>query len=234
MPQETDARILIDRLLREAGWNVEDRAQVSTEEPAADGRADYVLKDSRSRPLAVIEAKRFSVDPYSAKDQARAYAESLPVHFVILSNGQDHYFWDYADGDARPILGMPTQADLERRANLKLHRKGELIQSLAAVPYPERFRFRGDDVEARPYQLECLRAADAALAAGRRRMLFEMATGAGKTLTIAMLIKRWFQAGLISRVLFLADRIELARQAKQDTFDDYLAQWPSTLLYGGR
>ena len=234
MPQETDARILIDRLLREADWNVEDKAQVSTEEPAADGRADYVLKDSRSRPLAVIEAKRFSIDPYSAKDQARAYAQSLPVHFVILSNGQDHYFWDYADGDARPILGMPTQADLERRANLKLHRKGDLIQSLAAVPYPERFRFRGDDVEARPYQLECLRAADAALAAGRRRMLFEMATGAGKTLTIAMLIKRWFQAGLISRVLFLADRIELARQAKQDTFDDYLAQWPSTLLYGGR
>jgi type I restriction enzyme R subunit len=48
-----------------------------------------------------------------------------------------------------------------------------------------------------------------------------------------MLVKRWFQAGLISRVLFLADRIELARQAKQDTFDDYLAQWPGKLLYGG-
>ncbi len=171
MPQETDARIIIDRLLREAGWDIEDKAQVSTEEatrdpqspstPGAGGRADYVLKDSRSRPLAVIEAKRFSIDPYSAKDQARAYAQSLPVQFVILSHGQDHYFWDYADGDARPILGMPTQADLERRVNLKLHRKGNLIQSLAAAPYPERFRFRGDDVEARPYQLDCLRAADA-------------------------------------------------------------------------
>lgn len=234
MPQETDARILIDRLLREAGWDVEDKAQVSTEEAASGGYADYVLKDSRGRPVAVIEAKRFSIDPYSAKDQARAYAQSLPVHFVILSNGQDHYFWDYADRDAHPILGLPAQADLERRANLKLHRKGDLAQSVAAIPYPERFRFKGEDVVARPYQLECLRAADAALAAGRRRMLFEMATGTGKTLTIAMLLRRWFQAGLISRVLFLADRIELARQAKQDTFDDYLAQWPSTLLYGGR
>ncbi len=105
MSQETDARILIDRLLREAGWNIADKAQVSTEEATRDGRADYVLKDSRSRPLAVIEAKRFSIDPYSAKDQARAYAQSLPIHFVILSNGQDHYFWDYADGDARPIWG---------------------------------------------------------------------------------------------------------------------------------
>lgn len=66
MPQETDARIVIDRRLREADWNVEDKAQVSTEEPAADGRADYLLKDSRSRPLGVIEAKRFSIDPYSA------------------------------------------------------------------------------------------------------------------------------------------------------------------------
>ena len=66
MPQETDARLIVDRLLREAGWDIEDKAQVSTEESAAGGRADYVLKDSRSRPLAAIEAKRFSVDPYSA------------------------------------------------------------------------------------------------------------------------------------------------------------------------
>ncbi len=234
MSQETDARIIIDRLLREAGWEIEDKAQVSTEEAAADGRADYLLKDSRSRPLAVLEAKRFSIDPYAAKDQARAYAQSLPVHFVLLSNGHDHYFWDYADGDARPILGMPTQADLERRANLKLHRKGNVVQSLSTIPYPEQFRFRGEDIRPHPFQLDCLRAADAALAAGRRRMLLEMATGTGKTLTIAMLIKRWFQAGLISRVLFLTDRIDLARQAKRDTFDDYLAQWPSTLLFGGK
>jgi type I site-specific restriction endonuclease len=100
MPNETDARIIIDRLLRDADWDIEDKAQVSTEEAAADGRADYVLKDSRSRPLAVIEAKRFSIDPYAAKDQARAYAQSLPVHFVILSNGNDHDSWVYAGIDA--------------------------------------------------------------------------------------------------------------------------------------
>jgi type I restriction enzyme R subunit len=63
----------------------------------------------------------------------------------------------------------------------------------------------------------------------RRRMLFEMATGTGKTLTIAMLFKRWFQAAVCSRVLFLADRIELAKQAKE-TFDEYLKDYPSTLL----
>lgn len=233
MPTEADTRIILDRLLREAGWDIENKAIVSTEEPAADGRADYLLKNRRTRPLAVGEAKRFSIDPYSAKEQAKEYAISLAAPFILLSNGREHYFWDYENGDARPILGFPSPADLERRANLRQHRQGDIAQSLRAIPYPTRFRFKGEDVDARPYQLRCQRAADDALIAGRRRMLFEKATGTGKTLTIAMLMKRWFQAAVISRVLFLADRIELARQAKE-TFDDYLRDYPTTILYGGK
>ncbi|MEJ5328745.1 MAG: DEAD/DEAH box helicase family protein [Desulfobaccales bacterium] len=225
--------MVIDQLLKEAGWDIFNKSQVSTEEAAADGRADYLLKNSRTQPLAVIEAKRFTVDPYSAKIQAKEYAQALNAPFVFLSNGEQHYFWDYADGDARPILGFPSPADLERRANLKVHRFGSLEESLRRIPLPKTIRFKGEDITVRPYQKQCLQKADEALIAGRRRMLFEMATGTGKTLTIAMLIKRWFQAAVISRVLFLADRIELAKQAKE-TFDDYLRDWPSTLLYGGR
>lgn len=86
MSKETDAGIIIDRLLREAGWDIENKSQVSTEEPTADGRTDYLLKDSRTRPLAIVEAKCFTVDPYSTKDQTRGYAQSLPVHFILLSN----------------------------------------------------------------------------------------------------------------------------------------------------
>jgi type I restriction enzyme R subunit len=234
MTTEADARMIIDQLLKDAGWNIFNKVQISTEEPSADGRADYLLKNTRTQPLAIIEAKRFSIDPYSAKAQAKAYAQSLSVPFIILSNGREHYFWDYTDGgDARPILGIPSQADLERRANLKIHRSGSLQESLKASPFPSRFRFKGEEIEARPYQLKCIERADESLIAGRRRMLFEMATGTGKTLTIAMLMKRWFQAAIISRVLFLADRIELAKQAKE-TIDDYLRDWPSKLLYGGR
>ena len=233
MSTEADARMLIDKLLEQAGWRITDKAQVSTEEPTADGRADYLLKDTRSRPLAVLEAKRFTIDPYTAKEQAKAYAQSLNAPFVILSNGQEHYFWDYADGDARPVMGFPSQADLERRANIKLHRKGDIRQSLSLQSLPSRFVFKGEEIEARPYQLECLKKADDALIAGRRRMLFEMATGTGKTLTIAMLMKRWLQTAIISRVLFLVDRIELAKQAKE-TFDEYLRDWPTTILYGGK
>jgi type I restriction enzyme R subunit len=233
MPSEADSRMVIDRLLREAGWDIEDKSQVSTEEAAADGRADYLLKNQRTQPLAAIETKRFSTDPYSAKGQARDYAVSLGAPFVILSNGREHYFWEYDSGDARPIVGMPSRADLERRANLRQHRAGSLQTTLNALPLPTRFRFKSEDVDARPYQLRCLQAADEALLAGRRRLLFEMATGTGKTLTIAMLIKRWFQAAVCSRVLFLADRIELAKQAKE-TFDEYLRDYPSTLLFGGK
>ena len=233
MTTEADARMIIDQLLGDAGWIITNKAQVSTEEPAADGRADYLLKDTRTRPLAVIEAKRFSIDPYTAKARARAYAESLRAPFVILSNGREHYFWDYVDGDARPVMGLPTQIDLERRANLKIHRHGNLKQSLVTVFYPSRFTFRGEEIDVRPYQFDCMKKADEALIAGRRRMLFEMATGTGKTLTIAMLMKRWFQAAIISRVLFLVDRIELGKQAKE-TFDDYLRDWPAVILYGGK
>lgn len=67
MSRETDARIIIDRKLREAGWDIEDKNQVATEELTRTGRADYLLKDRRGRPMAVIEAKRFSIDPEAGK-----------------------------------------------------------------------------------------------------------------------------------------------------------------------
>lgn len=226
--------MVIDRLLRNAGWDIENKSRVSTEEPTKDGRADYLLKDSRTQPLAIVEAKKFFIDPYSAKEQAKSYAVDLGVHFILLSNGEEHYFWDLQDSsDARPILGFPSPADLERRANFRIHRRGSLQESLTVIPIPNHIRFKSDKINIRPYQKQCLLKADEALIAGRRRMLFEMATGTGKTLTIAMLMKRWFEAAAISRVLFLADRIELAKQAKE-TFDDYLRDWPSTLLYGGK
>jgi type I site-specific restriction endonuclease len=65
------------------------------------GRADYLLKDKLGRVLCVLEAKRVDVDPYEAKEQARGYAENLKAPFVILSNGREHWFWNYARKDER-------------------------------------------------------------------------------------------------------------------------------------
>src|SRR3954471_20346394 len=109
--KETDARILIDAQLRQAGWNPADKSQVRTEvhavaadlreessvvreEPpgATVGRCDYVLDDSNGRPLAVIEAKRGGIDPYIAKRQALPYAKRIGAPFIFLSNGEIIYF----------------------------------------------------------------------------------------------------------------------------------------------
>ncbi len=86
MPTEADARIVIDRLLRGAGWDIENKAIVATEEPTADGRADYLLKNRRTQPLAVVESKRFSVDPYSAKQQG----EGFEYHVLTFGLGHEH------------------------------------------------------------------------------------------------------------------------------------------------
>jgi type I restriction enzyme R subunit len=71
------------------------------------------------------------------------------------------------------------------------------------------------------------------MASGRRKLLVEMATGTGKTRTAAALIKRLFQANAITRVLFLVDRIPLARQTV-DALTEHLPDYPAYVLRGGR
>ena len=132
--READARILIDRKIREAGWEPEDKNQVITEETSQAGRADYILKDSRGRGIAVIEAKRFSVDPASAKQQALSYAESIKAEFIFLSNGEEIYFWDYKYRSEQKVATFYSQRDLEKIQNLRLEQK-----SISVIPIPEKY-----------------------------------------------------------------------------------------------
>jgi type I restriction enzyme R subunit len=226
--RESDVRIIIDRKLREAGWDIEDKNEVATEEPVKDGRVDYLLKDRRGRPTAVIEAKRYSVDPGAGKRQALGYAKDLKVDFIFLSNGEEIYFWDYKNRTEQKVTTFFSQKDLEKLSVLRKLRK-----PLSVIPIPDKVFVQGEIKTIRPYQKEAIQVMDETIESGKRRMLIVMATGTGKTLTIAIQIKRLFEAGLIERVLFLVDRIELGKQA-QDTFNDYLSEYPSELLYGGR
>jgi type I restriction enzyme R subunit len=226
--RETDTRMIIDRKLRDAGWDIENKSQVTTEESAKKGRADYLLKDRRGRPLAVIEAKRFLIDPEIGKQQAYEYAKNLGCDFIFLSNGDDIYFWDYKNRPEQKVSTFFSQRDLEKLLVLRKSRK-----PLSVIPIPNKVFVQGETKEIRPYQKEAIQAMDKAIESGKRKMLIVMATGTGKTLNIAVQIKRMFDAGLIERVLFLVDRIELGKQA-QETFNDYLREYPSELLYGGR
>ena len=113
---EAFSRILIDKTLEASGWNLLDPQQVQFELNTGSGRADYLLKDKRGGVLCVLEAKREDVDPYDAKEQAKGYAENVKAPFIILSNGREHWFWNYTrkDQDAYRIERLPSRADLER------------------------------------------------------------------------------------------------------------------------
>ena len=211
--KETDARINIDDLLRQAGWNPADKSQVMTEVSAqmADGRrgrADYLLLDQRGRPLAVIEAKKRAIEPYVAKNQALPYARKLEAPFIFLSNGELIYFWDYQNDDARIVNSFFSRRDLERLLEMRSTR-----QPLATIEIPEYYTRQGEIRLVRPYQRETMQAIDHAVELGKRRFLLELPTGTGKTDLICLQLKRLIQSGYAEKILFLVDREQLAKQA---------------------
>ena len=70
MATEYDARIIIDKLLREAEWIMpgeDQKPNVTTDIKNNAGRADYILLDSRGFPMCTIEAKRSSKSPLIGK-----------------------------------------------------------------------------------------------------------------------------------------------------------------------
>jgi len=214
---EAFSRILIDRELAESGWDLLDAGQVQFELHTTNGRADYLLKDRNGRVLCVLEAKREDVDPYDAKEQARGYAENLKTPFIILSNGREHWFWNYerADqGDAYRIERLPSRDDLERMRLKNMQPPRPLSSEIIKPEYLMALRH---DLVLRRYQIAAMDEI-AKLYDGekRRKFLLEMATGTGKTLLCAALIRRFLRTRNAERVLFVVDRIELAKQTMED------------------
>jgi type I restriction enzyme, R subunit len=179
--KETDARIIIDDLLRQANWDPTDKSQVVTEvtikpqaisdteaaydiDPSVEtedgdeiptGRADYVLLDQRSRPLAIIEAKKNAIQPYTAKQQALPYAKNIGAPFIFLTNGELIYFWDYTNDDARIVNSFYSRRDMERLVHMRKN-----IVPLATISIPEDYLRNGEACEVRPYQKYAMRSLD--------------------------------------------------------------------------
>jgi type I restriction enzyme, R subunit len=223
MTNEAFARVKIDALLAAQGWDTLDTNAVRFEVMLPDGtRADYVLCDRRGRSVAVIEAKRFSVSPGDAAAQAKAYAQQLGVPYAFLCNGNEVLFWDWQrEAFPRPVKTIFKQDDLERR-----------VATLAVRRDPVSVAIDKRIVE-RDYQVECIDTLCREIGLGRRKLLVEMATGTGKTRTAAAFIKRLFEANAITRVLFLVDRIPLAKQT-EDAFAEHLPDYPAYVLRAGR
>jgi type I restriction enzyme R subunit len=213
---EAFSRVLIDQALKDSGWDLLDDHRVRLEVDGKSGRVDYVLSGDRGA-LCVIEAKREDKDPYDAKDQARGYAENLRAPFVILSNGREHWFWNYERADQRDafrIERMPSLQDLERLRLKNLQPPRPLLTETVGPSYLRRFK---DEITLRRYQINAIDEVSKQFDRdAKRKFLLEMATGTGKTLLCAALIRRFLATRNAERVLFIVDRIELAKQTMED------------------
>lgn len=230
---EAFSRVLIDKALEFSGWNLLDAHEVRFELNSETGRADYVLMARRGGSLCVLEAKREDVDPYDAKEQARGYAQNLKAPFVILSNGKEHWFWNFTrpDQDAYRIERLPSREDLERLLLKNLQPPRPLMSEVITPDYLTLFK---SDFKVRRYQINALDTVSTQYDEQRKRkFLLEMATGTGKTMLCAALIRRFLQTRNAERVLFIVDRIELAKQTLED-FNIVLAEFKPVLFKTAR
>ena len=222
---------LIDPLLVAAGWGVVEGSRIRREFPIAPGRiegggrrgkslsADYVLS-YRNTALAVVEAKADSLPLTEGVGQAKEYAAKLQLRFTYASNGKGIYAIDRETGEEGEAEAFPTPQELWTRTFAE---ENAWRDRFAAIPYPD----KGGSWQIRFYQEIAVKRVLEAIASGRDRILLTLATGTGKT-SIAFQIlwklfaARWNLSGEPTRrprILFLADRNNLADQA----FNDFTA-----------
>ncbi|MBN8567309.1 MAG: DEAD/DEAH box helicase family protein [Flavobacteriales bacterium] len=263
--KEAKARIKINKLLEEAGWRFFDtdkgKATIKLEssikmndlgedfEHSKNGFIDFLLVDENQNPVLVLEAKKESLNPLVGKEQARNYAKSQKVKFVILSNGTLHYLWNIETGNPEQIQVFPTLESIKQYYEFNPD-PNKLISEevnadyvvLTQLPnYKQIPEFQDEQKKKdlifnlklrflRYYQVEAVQAVQKAVSEGKKRFLLEMATGTGKTLTSAAIIKLFYRTGNARRILFLVDRLELEEQARKD-FTNYLKNDLTTVVY---
>jgi len=177
---------------------------------------DYLLLSSENAPIGLIEAKKFSKDPEKGRIQARTYAKEIEKQVgykipIFLTNGQ---IWKLIDQDGveRDISGPFSQEDLSRRHRLNLE-----AESPASVKIDGR-------IVDRPRSLAIVRRLTEHFSEGHRSALVQMATGTGKTRVAMAIVDVLIRANLVRNVLFIADRITLANQAKNDGFKAFFRE----------
>lgn len=227
--EATTRRRLIDVALTDAGWKVGangvNTPEVGQEvevsgQPTDSGKgfADYVLWDDDGKPLAVIEAKKTSVSPETGRKQAELYANALEkLHglrpAIFYTNGYDIWLWDDAQGYApRHLFGFYSKDSLQHLVRFKRTVK-EALDTVAPSA----------EIAGRMYQIEALKRMTEAFTSKKTKGLIVQATGTGKTRVAIALADLLIRAKWVKRVLFLCDRNELRRQAK-NTFTDHLPE----------
>ena len=209
---EADTRhYLIDAELHRAGWPLDrprDREYEVRGMPNREGRgfADYVLWGDDGKPLAVVEAKKSTLDPAAGRQQAKLYADCLeamhgqrPV--IFYGNGYDTWIWDDRTYPPRQVAGFYDKQALQR---LIVRRSQRRMPDAAMV---------NEAIVERYYQKRAIGSICQQFGRERRRALLVMATGTGKTRTAIALTDVLQRAAWVKRTLFLADRTALVNQA---------------------
>jgi type I restriction enzyme R subunit len=211
--REAETRdLFIDLLLREAGFDpdaadtIEVEVQGMPNVPGV-GFVDYVLRGDDGKPLALVEAKRTRKDPRIGQQQAKLYADCLEAQYgqrpiIFYSNGYEHWIWDDTRHPPRPIQGFLKKDELALMIQRRTTRKPLAPEDIDR------------EIVERFYQHRAIRrVAEAFESDKQRKALVVMATGAGKTRTVIALADLMMRANWAKRVLFLADRKALVKQA---------------------
>ncbi len=214
MTEAQTRKAYIDVMLQDAGWRrgsnwAEEYPIEDMPNKSGRGAADYVLFGDNGLPLAVIEAKRTSVNVEKGRQQAVLYADYLEKKFaqrpvIFMTNGYETRIWSDQYYPERTVSGIYSKRDLEKEFNIMKSRT-----KLKAVRV-------SDDISNRYYQKEAIQAiCDAFDRRNRRKALLVMATGSGKTRTVISLADVLIRHGWVKNILFLADRNALVTQAKR-------------------
>lgn len=203
----------IDVALREAGWVIGGNCTV--EEPVngmpnstGTGYVDYVLWGKDNLPLAVVEAKKASVDTMVGSQQAKLYADCIQNQYgrrplIFTTNGFEFFYTnDYIGYPRREVSGFFTQDELQLEIDRRKQRKP--LENIAI----------SDHITNRPYQKEAVTAVCDAIAKKHRKMLIVQATGSGKTRVSISVVDVLRRHNYVKNILFLADRTALVKQAK--------------------
>ena len=215
------------------GWSVED-ITMETKVKLTDGKinirgnlvarekpkyADYVLYHNRATPIAIVEAKDATHSVGFGLQQAKEYARMMDVPFAFSSNGQGFQEYDFLTGRERTLAldEFPTMAELNARFLSESNEgKGFSEDEMKVLEQP--FCTGQDIYPPRYYQRNAVNRTVNAVAQGQKRLLLVMATGTGKTYTAFQIVYRLLKAGLVKKVLYLADRNVLVDQSVDQDF----------------
>ncbi|HRE83483.1 MAG TPA: type I restriction-modification enzyme R subunit C-terminal domain-containing protein [Opitutaceae bacterium] len=227
-PLEKSARETIDAQLVDAGWIVQDYKAVNfsagrgialREVPLKTGPCDYLLLVDR-HAVGVIEAKKEGTTLSAVAEQSARYGSSLPdflaagltgpIPFLYESTGVETLFRDTRDPAprSRRVFWFHRPETLATWAGEQDTLRARLIALPTAHPLTKE--------ALRECQIEAITGLEKSFAENRPRALIQMATGAGKTFTACSFIYRLIKHAGAKRVLFLVDRANLAKQARDE------------------